>query len=104
MEKATLLQVLGSVYEPAINGESAWAAYNNFIDLFLDEDPPTMNYLCTICELSQKERLLLRHSIAEQGFELTPNELNQYILLILVALAEYMETKGLPHPDELRGG
>jgi hypothetical protein len=94
MQKTTLIQVLSSVYEPTIDSEAAWAAYNNFIDLFLDEDPPTVEYLCTICELTQRERLLLRHKIAEEGFELTPNELNQYILLILVALAEYIEVKG----------
>ena len=94
MQKTTLIQVLSSVYEPTIDEESAWAAYNNFIGLFLDEDPPTVEYLCTICELTQQERLLLRHKIAEEGFELTPNELNQYILLILVALAEYIEVKG----------
>jgi hypothetical protein len=94
MHKTKLLHVLGSVYEPTIDDEAAWTAYNNFVDLFLDEDPPTMDYLCTICELTQQERLLLRYKIAEQGFELTPSELNQYILLILVALTEYIEVKG----------
>lgn len=94
MQKTTLIHVLSSVYEPTIDEEAAWAAYNNFIDLFLDEDPSTVDYLCTLCELTQRERLLLRCQIAEKGFELTPNELNQYILLILVALAEYIEVKG----------
>ena len=93
MEKITLLQILGGVYKRTINEESAWAAYNNFIDLFLDGDPATTNYLCTICELSRRERLLLRQKMAEHGFELTPHELNQYILLILVALTEYIEVK-----------
>ena len=91
MEKTTLLHVLGSIYEPVIDKEVAWFAYNNFLELFIDGDRDTINYLITICELSQQQRLLLRFKMAEHGFELTPNELNQYILLILVALTEFIE-------------
>jgi|TARA_Y100000593_G_C4266728_1_gene315171 hypothetical protein len=94
MEKHKLTNVLSSLYEPSLSTETAWEAYNNFVELFLEGDAATTNYLCTICELSSKQRLLLRHKIAEQGFELTPNELNQYVLLILMALTEYMELKG----------
>jgi len=81
------------LYDPSLSTETAWEAYSNFVELFLDGDPATINYLCTICELGSKQRLLLRHKIAEYGFELTPNELNQYVLLILMALTEYMELK-----------
>jgi hypothetical protein len=32
--------------------------------------------------------LLLRNRIAEKGFELTPNELDQYLLMLALALSE----------------
>jgi len=93
MEKSQLIKIVSKVYEPAIDPEKAWSSYTNFILLFFEGDPETIDYLLTICELGQKERLLLRHKIAEQGYELTPNELNQYILLIMIALTEYINIR-----------
>jgi hypothetical protein len=91
MEKKRIGRILRSLYEPALEEDTAWDSYSNFIDLFLDGDPETTHYLMTICELDKGQRLHLRHKIAEKGFELTPCELNQYILLIMLALSDYIE-------------
>ena len=42
--------------------------------------------------MTAKERLVLRNSIAERGYELTPNELNQYIFLLMLAIYEHIES------------
>lgn len=41
--------------------------------------------------MTTKQRLVLRNSIAERGYELTPNELDQYIFLLTLAIYEYIE-------------
>lgn len=93
MEKDALLGTLSSIYSPPLDGDRAWDCYTNFMILFLEDDSDTVNYLYTICELTHKQRLLLRNKISEHGFELTPNELNQYIFLILLAMSEYLKVK-----------
>ena len=91
MEKSELTKILSSLYDSSLDTDSAWVSYNNFIALFLEGDRQTTEYLINLIELSKPQRLVLRERIAERGFELTPNQLNQYILLIVMALSEYIE-------------
>jgi hypothetical protein len=91
MEKTQLTKILSSLYDSSLDTDSAWTSYNSFIALFLEGDRETTEYLIGLIDLSKSQRLMLRESIAEKGFELTPNQLNQYILLIIMALSEYIE-------------
>ena len=93
MEKHVLLYTLASIYDSPLDGEMAWNCYSNLLILFLEEDYDTVIYLGAIGSFTHKQRLRLRSKIAERGFELTPNELDQYIFLILVAQSEYMKVK-----------
>ena len=91
MNKEELYKTLSSIYNNPISELSAWEVFNNFLELFMSEDYHTVDYLCRVIELSVLERLSFRNELAELGFELTPNELNQYILLMIIALNEYVE-------------
>jgi hypothetical protein len=86
-------KILESVYDHAIEKKHAWEVFNNFLELFMMEELATSDYLCSLIELNKCQRLLFRNNLAELGYELTPNELNQYILLLIIALGEYLEGK-----------
>ncbi len=92
MEKTKLLKAINSTYEHNMEEDHIWDCYCAFLGLFLEDDIITTNYLINLIELTRGQRLVYRNKLAEMGFELTPNELNQYIFLLLIALNEYMDS------------
>lgn len=94
-------KILSSVYNNPLSESHAWEVFNNFLELFMMEELQTTDYLCSLIELNKTERLKFRNNLAELGYELTPNELNQYILLLIVAMGEYLEGKG--KQNEIQG-
>ena len=86
MDSKQLYKILSNTYETAMTEERGWEVYSNFINLFKLGEVDTTEYLLDLITLNKNERLLYRHSLAEQGFELTPNEVNQYCLLLVVAM------------------
>jgi hypothetical protein len=91
MEKSHVLKILKSVFNDPVGDDSAWSAYENFVDLFMQEHEETTDYLCRVVELNRVQRLTFRTKFAERGYELTPNQLNQYIFLLMLALNTYSE-------------
>ena len=91
MDSKQLYKILSNTYETAMTEERGWEVYSNFINLFKLGEVDTTEYLLDLITLNKNERLLYRHSLAEQGFELTPNEVNQYCLLLVVAMGEVAE-------------
>tara|TARA_Y100001938_G_scaffold108036_1_gene147624 strand:+ start:636 stop:947 length:312 start_codon:yes stop_codon:yes gene_type:complete len=92
MEKLKVVKTISSIYEHNMEDDHVWDCYCAFLDLFLEDDAITTNYLINLIELTRGQRLVYRNKLAEMGFELTPNELNQYIFLLLMALNEYMDS------------
>tara|TARA_R110002050_G_scaffold37651_3_gene93235 strand:+ start:108 stop:386 length:279 start_codon:yes stop_codon:yes gene_type:complete len=90
MEQEELLTLLVILYENTIDFDKAWRTYNNFLAIFKDEDEDTIDYLLNIVNMNYRQKLLLRNRIAERGYELTPNELDQYIFILLMALYKYV--------------
>ena len=90
MEQEELLTLLVILYENTIDFDKAWRTYNNFLAIFKDEDEATIDYLLNIVNMNYRQKLLLRNRIAERGYELTPNELDQYIFILLMALYKYV--------------
>ncbi len=88
MNKQQLLETLHSIYDWPIEDENAWRVYNNILDLFNSGDFTTIDYLMDMIKTSKKERLEYRNSLAEIGYELRPDEVNQYIFLITVAMTQ----------------
>tara|TARA_R110000751_G_scaffold60557_1_gene126329 strand:- start:552 stop:839 length:288 start_codon:yes stop_codon:yes gene_type:complete len=92
MDKSYVLKTLKAVFNNSLEDDSAWSAYVNFVDLFMQEHEETTDYLCRVVELNIKQRLVFRTKFAESGYELTPNQLNQYIFLLMLALNAYSES------------
>tara|TARA_R100000008_G_C3507711_1_gene127135 strand:+ start:379 stop:657 length:279 start_codon:yes stop_codon:yes gene_type:complete len=90
MDQEELLTLLIILFDDTIDPDRAWRTYNNFVNIFEDEDPATVDYLLDVVNMNHKQRLILRNRIAERGFELTPNELDQYIFILLMALYKYV--------------
>ena len=90
MEQEDLLTLLMILFDDTIDLDKAWKTYNNFINIFEDEDQATIDYLFDVVNMDRQQRLVLRNRIAERGFELTPNELDQYIFILLMALYKYV--------------
>lgn len=91
MNPEQLVLILETCFKDVISKSSAWLAYCNFSDWLHDGDDATMEYFFHVVEMDKKERLRLRTTMSENGHELTPNQLDQYILLLLLALNEYIE-------------
>ena len=90
MKHEDLLTLLVILYENTIDFDKAWRTDNNFLAIFKDEDEDTIDYLLNIVNMNYRQKLLLRNRIAERGYELTPNELDQYIFILLMALYKYV--------------
>ncbi len=92
MKKKEIDFLLSVIYEDPIEISKAWRSYSSFVCLFDEDNQDLTDYLLNVVELNRKQRLNFRNRIAEKGYELTPNQLNQYILLIMIALREYVDT------------
>lgn len=86
MDKQLLFDLLDNAYEDAIDIEKAWSLYNNFDELCSSGDATTILYVYKICMMDKKGRLIWRTKLAELGFELTPNEVDQYLLILTIVL------------------
>ena len=86
MEPTKLYHILSSCYNNTINYDSAWDIYQNVYLLCQENDDATLQYLHDLCAMDKSCRLEWRTNLAEKGFELTPSQVNQYILIVGLAL------------------
>ena len=92
MKQKEINLLLSTIYEDPIESANAWRSYSSFVLLFDESDQNLTEYLLTVVQLNRQQRLQFRNKIAERGYELTPNQLNQYILLVMIAMREYIDT------------
>ena len=93
MKRQQLSILLEAFYSDAIESEDAWKTYNNFYRICSEGDQDTINYLHDVVDMERDARLLLRSRIAEKGFELTPNQLDQYIFLLFLAIYDHIDDR-----------
>lgn len=93
MKRQQLYILLEAFYSDAIESEDAWKTYNNFYEICCEGDKDTINYLHLVVDMEKDARLLLRNRIAEKGFELTPNQLDQYIFLLFLAIYDHIDDR-----------
>ena len=93
MKRQQLSILLEALYSDAIASEDAWKTYNNFYKICCEGDQDTIDYLHEVVDMERDARLLLRNTIAEKGFELTPNQLDQYIFLLFLAIYDHIDDR-----------
>jgi len=86
MDKELLHDLLSAAYEDVIDIDRAWGLYESFDDLCVQGDFTTILYVYKICMMGKVEKLRWRMRLAELGFELTPNEVDQYLLILTIVL------------------
>ena len=86
MDKEILYDMLSAAYHDTIDIDKAWSLYENFDELCINGDFSTILYLYKVCMMNSKEKLRWRTKLAELGFELTPNEVDQYLLILAIVL------------------
>lgn len=94
MKKEEIKKLLSSTYSEPLEIRRAWQSYSSFISLFneCDWDSDLSDYLMTIVDFNRRQRLEFRTKLAEKGYELTPSQLDQYILLLMIAFKEYIDS------------
>lgn len=91
--KKDLTKLLNISYENPIDEKSAIDSYNRFEEFISHADQETIQYFTKIVSLDSFELLELREKIAEIGYELTPEQMSQYIFILLMCLTDNIKPK-----------
>lgn len=92
MNKKEITQTIQSIYDWPIPEDKIWEVYNNFTDLLIgDSGVDVIDFFRNIISLDKKSRKIYRNKIATLGFELRPDELDQYILILMIVMTEQIE-------------
>jgi len=89
--KEDLVRTIESIYEWPLEEAVIWDVYSNFLELALTKDEYVLDFLNTVVDFTSLERREYRNKLASMGFELRPDELSQYSVLIMIALKESIE-------------
>jgi hypothetical protein len=93
MKRKTFLSILYKHSKNTIEPEKAWGVYLNLYKLFKDNDKDTIIYLEEIGSMSKREKLKWRNRLASEGLELTPDQVDDYILILSLAITERWKSK-----------
>jgi hypothetical protein len=93
MNKEKLNKTIKSIYDWPLDPETAWEIYNNIKELASDDCLATIDYLKLVVAFDKPQRMKYRNHLASKGFELRPDELNQYILIVMIVLTETAKVK-----------
>jgi len=87
-----IVKILDSLYEWPIPRDKTIDVYTSLFEIFLfDGDERTMEYIERVANFNTEEKKQYRNRLAELGFELRPDEISQYLVIINVALKEFRE-------------
>lgn len=91
MNNEKLINTVKSIYDWPISDEKIVEVYNNFKDIIKSGDEETVNFMEMLIKFDKKQRMQYRNYLASIGYELRPNELDQYILLLIIAMLDMIE-------------
>lgn len=75
---------MSELYNEEYNDDDTYRTLKKILKV---KDEDKLQELRNITNLNQKQRLAYRHSLAANGKELTPNQVDQYISMIEYALS-----------------
>ena len=86
-----IYKTLKLIYDWPLERGDSWKVYNNFKDLLSVGDDRTVEFFLELTRFDKSQRRQYRSHLSDLGFELRPDELDQYILLIMLAIMEVVE-------------
>lgn len=89
MKKSKIAEIVETAYDWPLPEDQITKVYNNFVEMFSDElNYDAVKYCEDVANFSRQERKQYRNRLASMGFELRPDELDQYIAIIMFVLTE----------------
>lgn len=88
MDKKIFIETMQDLWGKDFNFSEAWDVYNELSTNGDKTECHTMELLEVLPNMDKNERLLWRTQLAEQGYELTPIQVDQYISIIELAMNE----------------
>lgn len=86
--KEDLCAMLEFFSDDPLDIDQAWETFQRFEEHIAEGDIETIRYFTTLMMYKEKDILKLRNTMAEQGFELTPSQLSQYIFILSACLLD----------------
>ena len=64
-------------------------AYDTYLDLIkqIDKNDSTAEHMARMITMNRKERLRWRMCLAEEGIEMTPSQVDEYVVILEMALS-----------------
>ena len=98
MNKNNFTELFNSVREETLDdSRNSTTDLNDAYDTFLDltkqikETDDACEYMERMSEMDQQERLRWRMCLADEGIEMTPSQVDEYIILLDLAIAFHTE-------------
>jgi len=65
-------------------------AYDTYMDLIkqLNENDDSLGYMERMVSMDSKERLRWRMCLSEEGIEMTPSQVDEYVVILELAIAD----------------
>ena len=85
IERKELTNILRAEHGDDVDFQDAWVTY---CDLHEEDDPQALEKLSMMPEWNRNERLRWRMLLSEEGMELTPDQVDQYISIVQLRLEQ----------------
>lgn len=93
MNKKTFKKILYNFKKSDLDVDHGWEVYLRIFKLFRENKcEKTLDYLESVGSMDQNQRLEWRTKLAEMGIELTPSQVEDYILILSLAIFDYWES------------
>lgn len=68
--------------------EDAWDTYQDLVEQLSESEGIAGDQMAQLTEMNTKERLYWRTCLSEEGVELTPSQVDDYLMIVELALEE----------------
>ena len=85
IKRKELVDILRAEHGDCVDFDDAWVTYQ---DLKREDDPDALDRLSMMLEWNKDERLHWRMRLSEEGMELTPDQVDQYISIVQLRLSQ----------------
>tara|TARA_R110002020_G_scaffold81355_1_gene202190 strand:- start:90 stop:371 length:282 start_codon:yes stop_codon:yes gene_type:complete len=75
-------------WEPSSDMDDAYKTYKDLVEQIAEGDDYVITQMFRMSEMTVKERLKWRMCLAENGIEMTPIQVDEYVILLELALSQ----------------
>ena len=75
-------------WEPSSDMDDAYKTYKDLVEQIAEGSDFVITQMFRMSEMNTRERLKWRMCLAEEGIEMTPTQVDEYIILLELALSQ----------------